>query len=120
MVIDAVMYHVSDEPYDIDGSVSATGAVMEHILSELLCAPFFLRKPPKTAGREEFGREFVGDFLRRCRRSRKQDIVATATALTARSISDSLKRFVIKKSGSFKELVVSGGCAKNPPRTGMM
>src|SRR5205807_10362185 len=52
MVIDAVMDQLYDKPYDIDGSVAATGAVMEHILSELLCAPFFLRKPPKTAGRE--------------------------------------------------------------------
>ncbi|HKN35977.1 MAG TPA: anhydro-N-acetylmuramic acid kinase [Terriglobales bacterium] len=120
MVIDAVMDQLYDKPYDIDGSVAATGAVMEHILSELLCAPFFLRKPPKTAGREEFGREFVGDFLRRCRRSRKQDIVATATALTARSISHALRRFVVKVPGSYKELVISGGGAKNPTLLSMM
>src|SRR5207302_10826994 len=40
MVIDAVMDQLYDKPYDIDGSVAATGAVMEHILSQLLCAPF--------------------------------------------------------------------------------
>lgn len=120
MVIDAVMDQLYGKPYDPDGYTAATGTVLEPVLKELLAASFFLRKPPKTAGREEFGREFVGDFLRRCRRSRKQDIVATATALTARSISDSLKRFVVKKSGSYKELVVSGGGAKNPTLLSMM
>jgi anhydro-N-acetylmuramic acid kinase len=39
---------------------------MESIVSEVLRMPFFRRKPPKTAGREEFGREFVARFLRRC------------------------------------------------------
>jgi anhydro-N-acetylmuramic acid kinase len=120
MVIDAVMDQLYGKPYDPDGYTAATGTVLEPVLKELLAAPFFLRKPPKTAGREEFGREFVGDFLRRCRRSRKQDIVATATALTARSISDSLKRFILKKSRSYKELVVSGGGAKNPTLLSMM
>jgi len=120
MVIDAVMDQLYGKPYDPDGYTAATGTVLEPVLKELLAASFFLRKPPKTAGREEFGREFVGDFLRRCRRSRKQDIVATATALTARSISDSLKRFILKKSRSYKELVVSGGGAKNPTLLSMM
>lgn len=120
MVIDAVMDQLFDKPYDIDGYVAATGTVLEHVLAELLRTPFFLRKPPKTAGREEFGREFVGDFLRRCRRSRKQDIVATATALTARSVAHALRRFVVKRPGSYKELVLSGGGAKNPTLLSMM
>jgi anhydro-N-acetylmuramic acid kinase len=120
MVIDAVMDQLYDKPYDIDGYVAATGTVLEHVLAELLRSPFFLRKPPKTAGREEFGREFVGDFLRRCRRSRKQDIVSTATALTARSVAHALRRFVVKRPGSYKELVVSGGGAKNPTLLSMM
>jgi len=120
MVIDAVMEQLYDKPFDRDGYTAALGTVMDGVLADLLRAPFFLRKPPKTAGREEFGREFVGDFLRRCRRSRKQDIVATATALTARSIADALRRFVVKRKGPFKELVVSGGGAKNPTLLTMM
>jgi anhydro-N-acetylmuramic acid kinase len=120
MVIDAVMDQLYGKPYDPDGYTAATGTVLQPVLKELLQAPFFLRKPPKTAGREEFGREFVGDFLRRCRRSRKQDIVATATALTAHSIAPALRRFVVRKPGSFKELVVSGGGAKNPTLLSMI
>lgn len=114
MVIDAVMDQLYGIPYDRDGAVAARGNVLEHVLSDLLRTRFFLRRPPKTAGREEFGREFVGDFLRRCRRSRKQDIVATATALTARSVAQAIRRFVARHRGDYKELVVSGGGAKNP------
>lgn len=120
MVIDAVMDQLYGTPYDRDGAVAARGNVLEHVLSDLLRAAFFLRKPPKTAGREEFGREFVGDFLRRCRRSRKQDIVATATALTARSVANAIRRFVAPHRGAYKELVVSGGGAKNPSLLNML
>jgi anhydro-N-acetylmuramic acid kinase len=78
---------------------------------------FFRAKPPKTAGREEFGREFVRDFLRRCGRCGKQDAVATATALTAISIADALRRHVLKASNSTRqplhEMILSGGGANN-------
>jgi len=68
----------------------------------MLWREFFPRKPPKTAGREEFGREFVREFLRSCGRCRKQDVVATATALTAKSIADAVKRFVLHPSSARK------------------
>ena len=120
MVIDAVMDRLFDRPYDHDGNVAASGTVLEHVVEDLLRTPFFVRKPPKTAGREEFGREFVADLMRRCRRSRKEDIVATATALTARSVANALHRFVIKRKGAFAELVVSGGGAKNATLLSML
>jgi anhydro-N-acetylmuramic acid kinase len=120
MVIDAVMDRLFDRPFDHDGNVAASGVVLEHVVEDLLRTPFFVRKPPKTAGREEFGREFVSDFMRRCRRSRKQDIVATATALTARSVADALHEFVIKGKSEFAELIVSGGGAKNATLLSML
>ncbi len=116
MVIDAVTGRLYGRPYDRDGRIAARGKVMETVVSELLGARFFRRPPPKTAGREQFGREFVSGFLQRCRRARKEDVVATATALTAWSIADALERFVLPrgKSGKFREFIVSGGGSKNP------
>jgi anhydro-N-acetylmuramic acid kinase len=90
------------------------------VISEILRAPFFRRKPPKTAGREEFGREFVTAFLRTCGKARKQDIVATATALTARSIGDAVRRFVVSRRQGYAEFVVSGGGARNPTLLAML
>ncbi len=114
MVIDAATELLFGKPFDRDGRIAATGAVMEHVVAHFLRAPFFRRKPPKTAGREEFGRDFVRGFLKRCGRANKRDVVATATALTARSIGDALQRFVVKHRGTFREFIVSGGGAKNP------
>jgi anhydro-N-acetylmuramic acid kinase len=120
MVIDAVVDQLYGKGYDRDGRLAASGRVLAEILPSLLRAPYFLHRPPKTAGREEFGREFVAEFLRRCRGSRKQDIVATATALTVRSIADALRRFVVRKKGVFEDLIVSGGGAKNPTLLAML
>jgi len=120
MVIDAVTEHLFDRRYDRNGRLAARGEPIERILTELLRQPFFGQRPPKTAGREQFGREFVRAFLRLCRRADKNDIVATATALTARSIGIAVRRFVLPlvdsaepKPGRFRELVASGGGTKN-------
>jgi len=120
MVIDAVTDRLFGRPYDRDGRIAAAGVVIEGVVTTLLRESFFRRKPPKTAGREEFGREFVRGFLRRCGRAAKTDVVATATALTARSIGDAIRGFVVKRLGSYGEIVVSGGGANNPTLLAML
>jgi anhydro-N-acetylmuramic acid kinase len=113
MVIDALTERFFDKPYDRNGKIAASGRVLEKVVAEVLRAPFFQRKPPRTAGREEFGREFVAEFLRRCGRAKKPDIVATSTALTTRSIADAIQRFVLPRRGRFRDFLVSGGGARN-------
>ena len=120
MVIDGVTDRLFGQPYDRDGRIAASGGVLEPVVAEVLRLPFFRRKPPKTAGREEFGREFAQRFGKRCGRASKADVVATATALTARSIADALRRFVLPRRGSFREFVVSGGGANNPTLLAML
>lgn len=134
MVIDAVMQKLFGRSFDRDGKIAVSGEVMEPMLARLSRATFFRGKPPKTAGREEFGREFVTEFLRSCRGAKKQDVVATATALTARSIGDAVRRFFVQgptspkigeKSGtqhrsSFSEIILSGGGARNLTLVGMI
>jgi anhydro-N-acetylmuramic acid kinase len=124
MVIDAVMEKLFDRRYDRDGKVGASGRVMDGVITQLLRAKFFRQKPPRTAGREEFGPEYMSRFLQMCRGARKPDVVATATALTARSIANAVQRFVMprfstgRKSGN--QMIVSGGGAKNPTLMGML
>jgi anhydro-N-acetylmuramic acid kinase len=55
----------------------------------------------------------VVDFLRRCGRARKEDVVATATALTARSIVEAIKSFRRDAGATPCDYVISGGGAKN-------
>jgi anhydro-N-acetylmuramic acid kinase len=118
MVIDAVMEELFEKRFDRDGKIAASGRVLDGVIAKLLRAPFFRQKPPRTAGREEFGREYVSHFLQLCHGASKPDVVATATALTARSIADAVQRFVLPRFGSerrgSRELIVSGGGAKNP------
>jgi len=114
MVIDAVTDRLTASAYDRDGHLASRGQVVDSVLKWALSAPFFKKKPPKTAGREEFGREFAAEFLRRCTGARKEDVIATATALTAHSIADALRRFMPRKDHRFTEMIVSGGGANNP------
>jgi anhydro-N-acetylmuramic acid kinase len=130
MVMDAVMEELFGKRYDRDGKVAAAGHVLDGVIVKLLRAPFFRQKPPRTAGREEFGREYVGRFLQLCRGASKPDVVATATALTARSIAGAVRHFVLprivvpraaalrKRSGH--QMIVSGGGAKNPTLMAML
>ena len=120
MVIDAVTDRLFGQPYDRDGLIAATGKVLDSVVSDFLRRRFFRRKPPKTAGREEFGREFAQRFIERCGRASKADVITTATALTARSIADALGRFVLSGQGKFREFVVSGGGANNPSLLAML
>jgi anhydro-N-acetylmuramic acid kinase len=128
MVIDAVTQSLYGRHFDRDGKIGASGNVIEPVLARILRQPFFRAQPPKTAGREEFGREFVREFLQTCGRAPKPDVVATATALTARSIADAVERFVTctsptdrKQRGNrvsqirsgFSEIILSGGGARN-------
>jgi len=120
MLIDAVTDQLFGKAFDRDGRIAGSGAVVDPVISDVMRGSFFRRKPPKTAGREEFGREFAQDFVRRCGRVDKRDIVATATALTARSIADALRRFVIRRTGTYQDFVASGGGASNPTLMAML
>jgi anhydro-N-acetylmuramic acid kinase len=118
MVIDAVTEKLFGRRFDRGGKIASSGKVLDKVLRKIMQSAFFRQKPPKTSGREEFGREFVSEFLRSCGNCRKQDVVATATALTARSIADAVERFVVRGSKfvqkqMFHEMILSGGGAKN-------
>jgi len=113
MVIDEVMQQLYSRRYDRDGTVAASGRILEPVIAKSLRADFFRQRPPRTAGREEFGREYVRRFLRMCGSARKVDVVATATSLTARSICDAIARFVTRGRHRYREMIVSGGGVKN-------
>jgi anhydro-N-acetylmuramic acid kinase len=120
MVIDACVQKLFGRSYDGNGAVAAKGRVIESALKRSLAEPFFRLATPKTAGREQFGREFAAQFLGWCgRRAKKPDVVATATALTAVSIGQALRHGLnqSKLPAPFQrgtaEYVVSGGGSNN-------
>jgi anhydro-N-acetylmuramic acid kinase len=112
MVIDRLMQMLFSKPYDHEGAVARRGKVLQPVLEKALGAAYFKLAPPKTAGREEFGSEYAQAFLRGCSKTAKADVIATATALTAASMAQALKRFVLRP-GKYHDWVVSGGGTQN-------
>ncbi|MBX6770185.1 MAG: anhydro-N-acetylmuramic acid kinase [Chloroflexi bacterium] len=112
MVIDGLMERLFGQPFDAQGAVAARGRVSDDLLADLLADPFFTRRPPRTTGREEFGAAYVSRLIERGRERGLDpaDLVATATALTVRSIGEAYRRFL----PSVDEVIVSGGGASNP------
>src|SRR5262249_10557551 len=101
MVIDGVVSALSGgtKGFDKAGEWAASGRVSEKLLAEMMKHPFLKRRPPKTTGREEFGRPFIERVLSLGRKTklRREDMAATATAFTVASIADAYRRFVFPK-----------------------
>jgi anhydro-N-acetylmuramic acid kinase len=117
MVIDALVRHVTGgrKTFDRNADMAGRGELLPGLLASLLTDKYFLRPPPKTAGREQYGKKYVRSLLAHpeARRARPEDVVRTATILTALSILDALHRFVIPRV-KISELIVSGGGSHNP------
>lgn len=114
-VVDAVVRLLRPElRFDRDGKLALAGNPVDEVLDELLAHPYFAAPPPKSTGRELFTPEYVAQLVTRCRAMRAscsdEDVIATATALTARSIADAYRRFMPEP---VDEMLVSGGGAKN-------
>lgn len=101
--------------FDRDGRLAARGRVDETLLAELLRHPYFAAEPPKSTGREVFGRPFVERLVEATAPEGDQewmDLVATLTELTARTVADAYARWVIPRG--VDEVVLTGGGARNP------
>jgi anhydro-N-acetylmuramic acid kinase len=126
MVIDGLVAHATNGRgrFDRDGRLAARGRVLEPVLRRWLRDPFFRRRPPKSAGREDFGRPFVTRELGRLKKAsgRAEDWVATATALTARTIAEAYRRFLPRRgtSPAVDEVIACGGGAANATLLAML
>jgi anhydro-N-acetylmuramic acid kinase len=121
MVIDALARIVSGgrKHYDKGGAIAARGRVNEKLLAELMANPYFKTRPPKSTGRELFGTEFAaGLYKKACKAPiEPADLIATATALTAKSIADAYARFLPAR---VDEVIACGGGSRNPTLMDML
>jgi anhydro-N-acetylmuramic acid kinase len=100
--------------FDRGGRIASAGRVDDKLLGKLLADPYYKEAPPKSAGREQYG----GEFVRRLIKSKLPlpDLIATATVLTAATVAIGIERF----AGDCEELIVSGGGAHNPQIMGRL
>src|SRR5216683_3110390 len=117
MLIDALIAHFTHnrQRYDKDAHLAQQGRAIPALLDELLRDPYLKLAPPKSTGREYYGRSYVENLLRLGRRhhAKSNDLIRAATIFTALSIVDALNRFVLPKA-KIHQLIVSGGGAHNP------
>jgi anhydro-N-acetylmuramic acid kinase len=117
MVIDAIVEIATRgrSHYDRDARLAINGKLIPALLSKMLREPYLRNRPPKTAGREQFGRAYAEKILAWGKRHRAltEDLVRTATVFTSLSVADALRRFVLPRT-RVDELIVAGGGARNP------
>jgi anhydro-N-acetylmuramic acid kinase len=117
MLVDALAAHYSGGRlrYDRNARMARRGRPARALLATLRQDPFFRRKPPKSAGREQFGLACVQQVLLWAKRHSLQpeDVLHTVTLLTPLTILDAIDRWVASRF-QIDDLIVSGGGAHNP------
>jgi anhydro-N-acetylmuramic acid kinase len=108
-VIDALVRRMTKgaQAYDRDGRIARAGKVREDLLDAMLAEPYFRTVAPKSCGDDDFGTAFVGKVIRK--RAPMEDLIATATELTARSIANAIHEY----GASCREVIASGGGIHN-------
>lgn len=105
-------------PFDKDGDFARRGIVNVDLLEEYMKEPYFSLKPPKSTGRELFNDEYALNLISKST-GNKYDTVATITALTAKAISESYKKFIFPVT-DIDEIVLGGGGAYNKTLIGFL
>ena len=113
MVIDALVRRVTGRDYDHDGALAAAGTPDADRLADLMAAPYYAEPPPKSTGREDYGAAFAARVLDGLA---GEDAIATATALTARTVADAVRQH----AAGAARVIASGGGVHNPTLMGML
>ena len=104
LLMDAWCHRHTGQPYDRDGAWAAGGKVIEGLLGRLLAHPFFKQQPPKSTGRDTFNSGWLEQQLSPAHKP--QDVQATLTELTARSIAEAINQHC---SGTGEVYLCGGG-----------
>jgi anhydro-N-acetylmuramic acid kinase len=114
MVIDGLVARMTGgrEGFDQDGRYARKGTARPALLARLLDHPYLALPPPKSCGREEFGRPFLERMVQENQSTTQEDLIATATRFTAEAIALACRRFAMEQN-VYEEVIVSGGGARN-------
>ncbi|MCG5218765.1 anhydro-N-acetylmuramic acid kinase [Streptosporangium sp. KLBMP 9127] len=112
-LMDAAVLAATGASFDEDGRLAAAGEVHEGLLGELLAEPYYRLPPPKSTGKELFHAGYLARVAAPYGLG-VADLLATLTALTARTVAAEIRRH---RLGT---VVVSGGGVRNPVLMGML
>jgi len=113
MLLDQAMRFFYRKDMDLEGELSLKGEILEDLIKILSKDNFISKKPPKSTGRERYGREFFEKIIEYSKRENpdKEDIIATLAYFTSYSIYKNIVNFI----GNWKnmEIICAGGGCKN-------
>jgi anhydro-N-acetylmuramic acid kinase len=103
-----------DGAFDDGGVRAAAGTLHPELLDVSLSHPYFAAPPPKSAGHREFGAPFAWQLNSRAESLGvgREDTLATAAELTARTVIDACERFLVPRGG-IDELFLTGGGSRH-------
>jgi len=121
VLIDEATRLLFDRELDQGGEIAARGKVQQKLLQSLKAHPYLALEPPKTTGREDFGRAFAARYINDWQAAdvSAEDIVATLTAFTAESVAMGYSKFVQPRT-KLTRLVLGGGGADNKTLLSML
>ena len=108
MLIDEAMRHFYNLEYDRDGKHARNGHLCEELYQELMGMNYIHMAPPKSTGRELFGKQLAHALFERYTLP-ADDFITTLTYFTADSIAYNIMTF----TKGCDELIVAGGGAFN-------
>lgn len=103
--------------FDTSGERAGRGGVVEPIAQAVLSDKYFSQAPPKSTDGPAMIRLFADAQAAAALSAGFEDLVATATAITCRSIADALRRFLPAPP---QEIVASGGGTENATMMAML
>lgn len=112
MIIDEVTYKLTNMPYDMGGELAKKGKIINSMLEELMSHEYIVKLPPKSTGREVFGSQFADKILSKYKNESNEDIIATVTMFTAKSIEYNYRNFIMPKV-KIDEIIIGGGGSYN-------
>lgn len=122
ILIDALLEQHPTHParFDADGAMAAQGQVLQPLLDACLKDAYFARPIPKTTGREYFGAPFLAHFTHYNQPHHYNDLIATATALTAQTVADAIGQVEQSQGIGYQRIIAAGGGTHNPTLTRML
>lgn len=106
-LMDAWIRQTQGRLYDFDGAWANSGQVIQSVLTEMLAAPYFQQKPPKSLGKEYFSRTWLMSKISGIHAP--EDIQATLLELTAMTIAQAVSQHTDKPL----QVVLCGGGVHN-------
>jgi anhydro-N-acetylmuramic acid kinase len=115
MIIDGLVSELfAPMMMDIGGGIAAGGQVIDELLEWMQQEEYYTLPLPKSTGRERFGQQYVAQImeLMEANHWKAEDVIATATRLTAWSIADSYERHIAPRHQA-QQLIIGGGGSYN-------